>query len=50
MSFGYKAEVPNLFMSSYHLGNLYCQRVPLLPEQLFWSNLSLFRRKIYIKI
>jgi len=41
---------PNLFTISYHLGTPYCQRVPLLPEQLIWSNLSLFRRIVYIKI
>jgi len=42
--------VPNLFTFSYHLGIPYCQPVPLLPEQLIWSSLSLFRRVIYIKI
>ena len=42
--------VPNLFTISYHLGNPYCQPVPLLLEQLFWSFLSLFRRIIYIRI
>jgi len=42
--------VPNLFTISYHLGTVYCQHIPLLPEQLIWSNLSLFRRIIYIKI
>jgi len=30
----FKVGVPNLFMSSYHLGTPYCQRVPLFPEQL----------------
>jgi len=28
------------FTISYHLSNPYCQRVPLLPKQLIWSNLS----------
>jgi len=45
-----KAGIPNLFTISYHLGTPYCQRVPLLPEQLIGSNLCLFRRIIYIKI
>ena len=40
------AGVPNLLTISYHLGTPYCQRVPLLPEQLIWANLSLFRRII----
>ena len=30
----FKAGNPNLFTISYHLGTPYCQRVPLLPEQL----------------
>ena len=40
------AWVPNLFTISYHLvlGTPHCQRVPLLPEQLIWSSLSLFGR------
>ena len=37
-------------MILYHLGTRYCQRVPLLPEQLIWSNISLFRRMIYIHL
>jgi len=39
-----------LFTISYHLGTPYCQRVPLLPEQLIWSQVCLFIRIIYIKI
>jgi len=45
-----KSGIPNLFTISYHLDTSYCQRVPLLPEKLNWSNLSLFRRIICIKI
>jgi len=37
------AGVPNLFTISYHLSIPHCQCVPLLPEQLIWSSLSLFR-------
>jgi len=33
--------VPNLFAISYHLETLYCQLIPLTPEKLIWSNLSL---------
>ena len=39
-----KPGVLNLFATLYHLGSPYCQCVPLLPEQLILSNLSLFRR------
>jgi len=48
--FAFKPEVPNLFRISYYLGISYCKCVPLLREQLIWSNLSLFRRIMYIKI
>jgi len=44
------ARDPNLFTISYHLDTPYCQRVPILPEQLILLNLSLFRRKIYIRL
>jgi len=30
----FAAGLLNLFTISYHLGTPYCQRVPLLPEQL----------------
>jgi len=41
-----KTGVPNLFTISYHLGSLYCQLLPLLPEQLILWNLSWFRSVI----
>jgi len=41
--------VLNLFTTSYHLRTPYCQCVPLHPEQLIWSNLCSFRRRICIK-
>jgi len=31
--------VPNLFMISFHLDSVYCQRVPLLLEQGWRTNL-----------
>jgi len=49
LSYSCKAEVPNLFTIWYYLGTPCCQCVPLLPDQLILSKLSLFRRIIHIE-